>query len=340
MVNKIRSIAPYRGFTPAQVWRQFSTNFNLVLCSIPSSQSLLAKQARMDPVPSNGLNDTPSNEQTMEDVIISMKNMRNMALKTEKDLVQLKQAIEIYHDAAENKQDKLTKTAISFQSFVIKDYHLGLSKTIEYVEKALTHCSNYEQMLNAQWNIQFLADIDRFSKTWRNERDNTQQQYSLLKSTLKKLKRKGNQHRRTEEYARELREAKIVQKRIFEALDELKNIMHKFVHSQLLYHSQCFQIWTQVMYNIKTHENLNKKNGEDVHILPAPLTREDYSDSEEEGLDGDVTPTSPNDPRRVSGVPRTNSNRQNTSSGTKFRAAAHAIRAKNRLQNSVRSSGQ
>jgi len=136
-----------RGFTPAQVWRQFSTNFNLVLCSIPSSQSLLAKQARMDPVPSNGLNDTPSNEQTMDDVFISMKNMRNMALKTEKDLVQLKQAIEIYHDAAENKQDKLTKTAISFQSFVIKDYHLGLSKTIEYVEKALTHCSNYEQML-------------------------------------------------------------------------------------------------------------------------------------------------------------------------------------------------
>lgn len=97
------------------------------------------------------------------------------------------------------------------------------------------------------------------------------------------------------------------------------------------------------MYNIKTHENLNKKNGEDVHTLPerqAPLTREDYSDSEEEGLDGDVTPTSPNDPRRVFGVPRTNSNRQNTSSGTKFRAAAHAIRAKNRLQNSVRSSGQ
>jgi hypothetical protein len=43
---------------------------------------------------------------------------------------------------------------------------------------------------------------------------------------------------------------------VYEILDELKRVMQNFIHAQLLYHSQCFQIWSQVMYNVKTNSNV------------------------------------------------------------------------------------
>lgn len=110
------------------------------LLTSPASNNQLATTG-------GGLTDAPSQEKTMEDVIIAMKTMKSMAQKTEKDLSNLKESMEIYLDAAENKQEKMMKTAISFQGFVVKDYHLGLSKTIEYVEKAINNCATYENTL-------------------------------------------------------------------------------------------------------------------------------------------------------------------------------------------------
>jgi hypothetical protein len=83
----------------------------------------------------------------IDDVLLATREIRETAIKTEKDLLTLRHTVESYIEVAERKYEKQVKMSVALQQFNLKDLHLELDRTLEYIEKALHNCSTHEQML-------------------------------------------------------------------------------------------------------------------------------------------------------------------------------------------------